>query len=65
MLVGIGFVAILTGAIAERFLAHDIERETETVEDELDEASVAILSELRDLKARLADVEAIVRRHRA
>lgn len=33
MLVGIGFIAILTGAIAERFLARDIEEVAEAAEE--------------------------------
>jgi voltage-gated potassium channel len=56
MLVGIGFVAVLTGAIAQRFLAPDIaeeEREVGTVE----ETNRQILAELREVRARLEALE--------
>lgn len=49
MLVGIGFVAILTGAVAERFVVHDVEEEAEQAAEQLDEASAAILGELRTI----------------
>ena len=61
MLVGIGFVAVLTGAIAERFLASDVEPEIERVESE----EAAILAELRNVSERLAALEVEVRRGRA
>jgi voltage-gated potassium channel len=57
MLVGIGFVAILTGAVAQRFVHRDIEAveaEVRAVEDgELD-----VRAELRDVMAQLARIEA-------
>ncbi len=56
MLIGIGFVAVLTGAIAQRFLAPDIadeEREFDTVE----ETNRQILAELREVRARLEALE--------
>jgi voltage-gated potassium channel len=65
MLVGIGFVAVLTGAIAQRFVAPEVEEEAAQVEEELDEASAAILRELRDLRNRLGDLEVAVQRRRA
>lgn len=61
MLIGIGFIAILTGAVAQRFLATDVHAietdvagEAETVE--------AILFELRTVRDRLGDLEARVQR---
>lgn len=64
MLVGVGFVAILTGAVAERFVAQDVEEESDQLEAELDEASKAILLELRELRGRLGHLEtAVQRRH--
>jgi voltage-gated potassium channel len=56
MLVGIGFIAVLTGAVAQRFLAADVETiEAEVIEEA---ASVeAILSELRAVRERLRDLE--------
>ena len=63
MLVGIGFVAVLTGAVAERFVAADleVEAEAEADEEELDPASGAIVRELRDLRGRLDGLETAVR----
>ena len=61
MLVGIGFVAVLTGAVAERFLAADLEAQADDVEGDLDAASRAIVRELRDLRGRLDGIEAAVR----
>ncbi len=54
MVVGIGFFALITGAIAQRFLATDVE-EIETEEKE-------ILEHIRALGERLATLEASVRR---
>lgn len=61
MLVGIGFVAILTGAVAERFLAPEVEREAE-VEEELDATGEALLREIRGVRDQLDRIEAAVRR---
>ena len=56
MLVGIGFIAILTGAIAERFLAGQIEGVAEGVE-ETEAAESQVLAELRAIRARLDVME--------
>jgi voltage-gated potassium channel len=54
--IGIGFVAILTGAVAQRFLAPAMAATEEHVAEEA--ASVdAILSELRGVMKRLAEIE--------
>jgi voltage-gated potassium channel len=45
MLVGIGFIALLTGAVAERFLARDVAEAEEAVED-LTETDEEIVREL-------------------
>lgn len=61
MLIGIGFVAVLTGAIAQRFVSPElqlIEREEADVEREVDAVSVAILDELREVRKRLEALEA-------
>jgi hypothetical protein len=56
--VGIGFVALLTGAIAQRFLSPEIEEEAEEVAEELDAGSAAdIVRELRELGDRLQALE--------
>lgn len=49
MLTGIGFVALLTGAIAQRFLAPQVQQ----VEAEED----AVLAEIRELGQRLERIE--------
>jgi voltage-gated potassium channel len=64
MAVGIGFVAVLTGAIAERFLAREVEEEVEQVEADLDDATSAIVVELRAMQRRLADMEVALKDRR-
>jgi len=56
MLVGIGFIAILTGAIAERFLAGEIEDVAEGVE-ETAATEGELLTELRAIRVRLDQLE--------
>jgi voltage-gated potassium channel len=56
-LVGIGFVAVLTGAVARRFLAETIATEVREVEAGEDE----ILAEVQELSARLQRLEAALR----
>lgn len=58
-LVGIGFVAILTGAIAQRFFAGEASKEIAQVEEDIDQA---LLRELRDLRTRLVALEARIER---
>ena len=61
MLIGIGFVAILTGAVAERFLAGEIEE----VADEVGDAAateVELLAELRAIRSRLDRLESRIER---
>jgi hypothetical protein len=61
MLVGIGFIATLTGSLAQRFVATDVRAiETEVAEEA--EAMVAILGELRAVRQRLTDLEARIQR---
>jgi voltage-gated potassium channel len=66
MLVGIGFVAILTGAIAERFVAGQLREQTEEIEEEvaeeIEDARGAALRELRAIAQRLQKLEATVER---
>ncbi len=61
MILGIGFVALLTGAIAQHFLR----AETATVqstETRIEEDTGELLSELRDITARLTRLEARIAR---
>lgn len=67
MLVGIGFVAVLTAAIAERFLARKVEEEAEVsreVVEEVEEAEAVVLRELRAITTRLRELEALVAKPR-
>jgi voltage-gated potassium channel len=57
MLVGIGFVAIITGAIAHRFLAPQVRDVAEEVAD-VELAEEDLLNEVRAIAARLSHLEA-------
>jgi voltage-gated potassium channel len=60
MIVGIGFIAILTGAVAQRFLTPQLEQIAELDSEtaaELDTAETDILNEVREIRARLGRVE--------
>jgi len=56
MLVGVGFIALVTGAVAERFLAGTVEHVEEDVE-ELESADREVLAELRDVAEQLRRLE--------
>ncbi len=66
MLIGIGFVALLTGAIAQRFLSPQLAEGTASVEFEIAEdvgqARLELLSELREITGRLRALEQKVER---
>jgi voltage-gated potassium channel len=53
MVIGIGFIAVLTGAIAERFLATHVEE----VAEEVEEAEADVRAELREIAERLQKLE--------
>jgi voltage-gated potassium channel len=57
MLIGIGFVAILTGAVAERFVHRDVAKVEEEVEA-VGATEADVRAELRDVMERLARIEA-------
>jgi hypothetical protein len=61
MLVGIGFIAVLTGAVAQRFLAAQVE-EVAALEAGIGETEADILSEVREIQARLRNLEARLER---
>lgn len=61
MLIGIGFIAILTGAVAERFLAAQVEVIEAEVAHE-GEAVDDVLLELRAIRERLGELESRVAR---
>jgi len=66
MLVGTGFLAILTAAMAERFLSREIREEVQEAETEfaqdLASAEADVLQELRTITARLQELERAVER---
>jgi voltage-gated potassium channel len=61
MLVGIGFVALLTGAIAQRFLAPAVEMVEAEVE-QIDADEDAVLREVRELGDRIRRLEQMLSR---
>ena len=65
MAVGIGFVALITAALAQRFLYAEIQEEAELVEHEIELAHDDVLLELAEISERLRRVEAAVRAMRA
>jgi voltage-gated potassium channel len=61
MLVGIGFIALMTGAVAERFLAREVAEIEEDVAEEAETVD-AVLAELRAVKEQLEGLEARIQR---
>jgi len=57
MIVGIGFLGLLIGAAAERFVARDIERAEAEVAGEVEESEGEVRAELRSMAARLVELE--------
>jgi voltage-gated potassium channel len=57
MLIGIGFVAVLTGAVAGRFLSARMEESQEELSDTLQEAELDVLEELHEIAERLNALE--------
>jgi voltage-gated potassium channel len=66
MLVGIGFIAIVTAAVAQKVVVAGVTTEIDTVELEAEQdlrsGEAHVLGELRDLQSRLGDLEVAVRR---
>jgi voltage-gated potassium channel len=65
MLVGIGSIAILTGAVAQRFLSPQLEEIAELESEgaaELETAETDVLAEVREIRARLGRLEAQLER---
>jgi voltage-gated potassium channel len=57
MLIGIGFIAVLTGAVAERFLSTEFEEVAEATH-EVEATEADVLAELREVRNRLERLEA-------
>lgn len=62
LIVGIGFVALLTGAFAQRFLAPEIAEFEEELEEEQMTAEALALRELRNVQEQLQTLAAAVER---
>jgi voltage-gated potassium channel len=62
LIVGIGFVALLTGAIAQRFLGPEIAAVEQELETEQASAEAIALRELRGVREQLAALEIAVER---
>jgi voltage-gated potassium channel len=65
MFVGIGFIAILTAALAERFVATQVREETAEVIEDVEEAEATVLRELREITSRLQQLETRVAQMRS
>jgi hypothetical protein len=61
MLVGIGFLTLVIGAISQRFIAAEVEQAEEDVAEELLSTDQA-LAELREVMQRLQRLETTVQR---
>jgi voltage-gated potassium channel len=61
MLVGIGFVAVLTAAMAERFVRSEVEGVEEDIAEVLDEATQDVFADLAEIAQRLSRIEASLR----
>jgi len=57
MLIGIGFVAVLTGAVAGRFMSVRIEESQEELSETFQEAELDVLEELHEIAERLNALE--------
>jgi voltage-gated potassium channel len=57
MIVGIGFTAVLTAALAERFLASRVAEAEDEVGERIDAAEADVVAELREITQRLQRLE--------
>jgi voltage-gated potassium channel len=62
LIIGIGFVALLTGAFAQRFLSPEIAEIEEELESEQISAEQIALRELRNVQEQLQSLEVAVER---
>jgi voltage-gated potassium channel len=65
MFVGICFIAILTAALAERFVAMQVRAKTADVIEDVEEAEATVLQELREITRRLQQLETRVTQMRS
>ena len=65
MVVGIGFVGFLTGAVAQRFILPEVEEDFERISAEVEDDEADLLRELSSIQRRLAQIEqALARQER-
>ncbi len=57
MLVGVGFIAVLTAALAERLVRRRVIEETGVVTQDVEDAETAVVLELREITQRLKALE--------
>jgi voltage-gated potassium channel len=62
LLIGIGFVALLTGSFAQRFLAPEIAEIEEELEEEQMSAEALALRELKSVQEQLQTLEVAIER---
>lgn len=66
MVIGIGFIAVLTAALAERFVTHKVREEVAESErdvvEEVEETQAVLLAELRAITSRLHELETQIER---
>jgi len=60
MVVGVGVFALLTGAVAQRFLASSLETAEEGIEHAIDSVEDEIAAEMEEIRRRLDRLEALV-----
>jgi voltage-gated potassium channel len=60
MLVGIGFLSLLIGAVSERFMTSQLHELSEDVAEEVQEVEADVLQEIREITTRLQRLEARV-----
>jgi len=62
MVIGIGFLSMLIGAAAERFVSRDVAQAEEKLESEVEASEADVLREIEEISERLRLLEAGVRR---
>jgi voltage-gated potassium channel len=62
MVIGIGFLSMLIGAAAERFVSRDVAQAEEKLESEVEASEADVLREIEEISERLRRLEAGVRR---
>jgi voltage-gated potassium channel len=62
MVVGIGFLSLVIGAVAQRFVESEVEQAGAEIEAEIAETEADVLAEIRAIGERLRRLEAVVER---